>query len=115
MATANPPLASIPLVCVVWDDAHDGQPGEFTKKEISELHHKPALIWSFGLLLLDDETGITLVREITDQTIEAEDTIYRIPGFIPRGMVREVINLGIPRRKSPRKPRKETPSNDETS
>ena len=106
-------LAKIPLVCVVWDDAHGGTPGEFTKSEAKEGPHKASVILTFGLLLLDDEEGITLMSEITDQSEDEESISYRCPNFTPRAMVREVINFGIPKRPIQRKPKKFSPPEGE--
>lgn len=89
-------LALLPLCCVVWDDAHGRVAGEFTVEEVHrELHH-PAVIKTFGLLLLDDDRGVTVVQEITSGA--EEPVTYRNVGFVPRGMVREVILLGQPKR-----------------
>lgn len=101
-------LADLPLVCVLWLDAHDGKEGEYTKAEILKDYHEPAVIRTFGLLLIDDEKGITLVKEITTEEDEEGETTYRGRGFIPRGMVKELISLGIPKR--PRKKTLRTPS-----
>lgn len=89
-------LAALPLCCVIWDDAHGRAGGEYTAEEISRDLHQPAVIKTFGLLLQDDERGVTLVQEITSG--EDETTTYRGVGFVPRGMVREVILLGQPKR-----------------
>jgi hypothetical protein len=101
----NTPLANLPLVCVLWLDAHDGKAGEYTKTEILQDYHKPAIIRTFGLLLIDNEEGVTLVKEITSEDDEEGETTYRGRGFIPRGMVKELVNLGVPKR-----PRRRTPS-----
>jgi hypothetical protein len=89
-------LAGLPLCCVVWDDAHGRAGGEYTAEEIARDLHQPAVIKTFGLLLQDDERGVTVVQEVTSGD---EDTVtYRGVGFVPRGMVREVVHLGVPRR-----------------
>jgi hypothetical protein len=90
-------LSTLPLVCVIWDDAHGRTAGEYTQVEILRDLHHPAAIYTFGLLVADDETGVTVAQEITNPD-EDGDSTYRGLGFVPRGMVKEVINLGIPKR-----------------
>jgi hypothetical protein len=101
-------LTDRPLVCVEWLDAHGSTVGEHTIEEIQRDRHKPAPILTFGLLLIDDEKGITVASEITGTEERDGATTYRGVGFIPRGMVREVIPLGVPKKKKPSKTR--TPS-----
>lgn len=72
---------SPPLVAVLWSDAHGNA---FAVYESHELPHAPALVQSFGLLLKEDETGITLASE----AFEAGS--YRGVTFIPHGMIRSI-------------------------
>ena len=72
-----------PIVAVIWDDAH----GDLNETDDSEIEHDPVPIVSYGLLVKDDEKGITLFSEQTGESS------YRGRGFIPRGMVRDVIQL----------------------
>jgi hypothetical protein len=96
-------LATLPLVCCVWDDAHGQTAGEYTVEEIIRDHHDPAVIRTFGLLVHDDERGVTVAQEITSDG-DGGPT-YRGLGFIPRGMLKELIMLGVPKRPSVRKPK----------
>ncbi len=95
-------LAPLPLCCVVWDDAHGSAGGEFTAEEIERDLHQPAVITSFGLLVCQNERGVTIAQEITSGT-DAEPT-FRGLGFVPAGMLREVVMLGVPRRPRAKKP-----------
>jgi hypothetical protein len=95
-------LATLPLVCVVWLDAHGRTDGEFTAEDIARDHHDPAPIKTFGLLVHVDERGVSIAQEITSEG--TAPATYRGLGFIPRGMVQEIIHLGVPRR--PAKKRK---------
>lgn len=96
------PLASVPLVCCIWLDAHGRTEGEFTAEDIAREFHAAIPIKTFGLLIRDDEHGLTIAQEITSEDEGAPPT-YRGLGFIPRGMVKELIPLDIPTRKRTRK------------
>lgn len=80
-----------PFVCVVWYDAHTLQAGEYTLEEINDTFHKPALIQSYGLLVSDNEKGVTIAQEWTNP--EDSNPTFRTLGFIPRQMVKEVVPL----------------------
>jgi hypothetical protein len=93
-------LSAHHLVCVIWDDAHMTLE-EYNPTEVARDFHKPSVVNCYGLLVKDDEAGISLVaQEEPDGTHP-----YRHIIFIPRGMVREVIDFGVPKRKAVRKPR----------
>jgi len=96
-------LAALPLVCAIWDDAHGRSGGEYTAEEIARDLHQPTKIRTFGLLVHDDDRGVTVAQEITNPD-ESEEPTYRGLGFIPRGMLRELIVLGPPKR--PRRQKK---------
>ena len=87
------------LVAVQWRDAHGSALSEFAEHEIP---HR-AFIWTtYGLLMRDDAEGISLANEVSEG-------LYRGVTFIPREMVSEVIDLGVPirrrtRKKKPAKP-----------
>lgn len=85
------------LVCVVWDDAHGGDFAEYTADEIVRQRHRAARIQTFGLLIQDDEHGITVAQEMTAEPA-GDFSHFRGVNFIPRGMVRDVIPLGRPKR-----------------
>lgn len=81
------------LACVVWDDAHISL-DEYNQGEIERDVHKPCRVNTFGLVVAESEAGITLAMQEG-----AEDGKFRHVNFIPRGMIVEVIDLGIPKRK----------------
>jgi hypothetical protein len=89
-------LSKYHLAAVIWDDAHHSL-DEYTLEEIDRNFHKAARTINYGLLIRDDETGITLTSE------EDEDGDLRHVFFIPRKMIIEVVDLGVPKRKKARK------------
>jgi len=94
------------LVCVLWDDAHMSM-DEFTPDEIGKDFHRAEGVKSFGLLVHDDEKGVTLA---TDEG--ATDGRYRKINFIPRGMITDIIDFGSPRKKTKRVKREKAPKVD---
>lgn len=84
-----------PLVAVVWDDAKATAVVEYDLNEVRTQFHKPARYTTYGLLLVDDQQGVTLASE------EGDDQNLRGLSFIPRQMIVEVVIL--PRRRA-RKP-----------
>lgn len=101
-AKASPSLSSSPLVCVIWDDAHMSL-DEYTQDEITRDMHKPSRVRSFGLMVRHDATGVTLATD------EGEaDQKFRKVNFIPAGMIVEIIDFGLPRRRQTRPSRRRT-------
>ncbi len=90
-------LSKCPLVCVVWYDAHTLQAGEYTLEEIDDSFHEPALIHTYGLLVRDNEKGVTIAQEWTNP--EDSNPTYRTLGFVPKGMIKEVIHLKLAKAK----------------
>lgn len=89
------------LVCVIWKDAHGSAAN--VVYDIDEIPHAPIECESYGLLLKQDEVGVSIASEKVDV-----DT-YRGYSFIPAGML-----VSIKPMKKPRKPRKsKLPLNDE--
>lgn len=82
-----------PLVAVVWDDAKATAVVEYDLNEVRTQFHKAARYTTYGLLLVDDDKGITLASE------EGDDQNLRGLTFIPRAMVVEVVVLGRARAK----------------
>jgi hypothetical protein len=82
-----------PLVAVVWDDAKATAVVEYDLNEVRTQFHKAARYTTYGLLLVDDDKGITLASE------EGDDQNLRGLTFIPRAMVVEVVVLGRQRPK----------------
>src|SRR3990167_1293149 len=95
-----------PLVGVQWDDAR----GDATKV-VSPLDgtlnafHKPSRIITYGLLLRDDELGVTVVAE------DMEDNDFRGPTFILRSLVRKMWVVS----KNPKRGQKVRISHEETA
>ena len=85
------------LVCCLWADAHMSM-DEFTPSEVERDFHQPEMVKTFGLLVQDNSVGITLAMEEG-----LHDGKFRHLMFIPREMVREVIDLGVPKKKSKKK------------
>lgn len=85
-----------PTVVVIWDDAHArNQAVEYTEDEIRSQLHRAEEVISQGLLLHQDEKGVSLYTEST-----GPDSV-RGASFIPAAMIKEVINFGVLKR--PRK------------
>jgi hypothetical protein len=76
-----------PLVAVVWDDAKATAVVEYDLNEVRTQFHKAARFTTYGLMLVDDEKGITLASE------EGDDRNLRGLTFIPRPMIIEVVVL----------------------
>ena len=92
------PLFRHEAVVVVWLDAHArSQAVEYTEDEVINLH-RPEEVITLGLLLKEDQNGVSLYCENT-----GPDAI-RGANFIPAAMIKEIIRLGSVKR--PRKPQK---------
>lgn len=77
------------LVAVVWNDASArNQAVEYTESEVRSQFHQAERVISLGLLLHEDEKGLSLYTEET-----GPDAIRGV-SFIPAPMVVEVIRLG---------------------
>ena len=93
---ANKSMSKFHLVAVSWDDAHHSLE-EYTAKDVELNFHKPARTTNYGLLVKDDDAGITLTSE------EDTDGDLRHVFFIPRKMIIEVVDFGLPKRPRVRK------------
>jgi hypothetical protein len=103
----TPFLSDLPLACVIWLDAKGDALGEHTRESIDREYHQPTPFATFGLLVKQNEAGITLAMEQCPPLVGTE---HRGLAFIPRGMIVEVILLGRPRRPgTPRRGRQPTP------
>lgn len=80
------------LVCVYWLDAHSSATRAFTEENVL---HKTAPMETYGLLIKDDEAGVSIANETYMDDIENVQT-YRGHTFIPRGMVVRVDVLLSP-------------------
>ena len=91
-------LSKYHLAAVIWDDAHHSL-DEYSKEDLDNQFHKAAREINYGLLVRNDERGTTLACE------EGADGNFRHVFFIPKEMIREVIDLGPPKRKQIRVPK----------
>ena len=66
------------MACIRWSDAHGNA---MTTYEAHEVPHAPALVDTFGIIIRQDEIGITIASEVF------EAGSFRGVTFIPRGMV----------------------------
>jgi hypothetical protein len=73
------------VVCVTWTDAHGNA---FAIYEQHELPHAPAIVKTYGVLLREDEAGVSLANEVF------EGGNFRGVTFIPRGMIKEMVDVG---------------------
>ncbi len=75
------------FVAVRWADAHSS--GSVTEYSEHELPHRSALYTTYGFLLRQDDTGLTLATEHSDEHT------YRGVSFIPAAMVVEIRPLAL--------------------
>ena len=71
------------LVGVRWADARGESTKVLDEGSLTSFHN-PVHITTYGLLLVDDDIGITVATE------DCEDGDWRGPTFIPRSLVKEV-------------------------
>lgn len=108
LPAATPPakraaLSNYHLVAVVWDDAW-GNDGQMTLHEIESRQAHPERFTTFGLRIKEAEEGIVIASEVE------ENGAFRHVNFVPKGMIVEIIDLGVPRRKPVKAPRARRPS-----
>ena len=86
------------LVRVTWADAHGSAAN--VAYELEEIPHAPVQVDSVGVLLKDDDIGVSIASEVCDKSI------YRGYSFIPRAMVIQVapIKSSRSRKVAPRAP-----------
>lgn len=81
------------LVCVHWLDADASSPTDAYHDDEIDAVHKTTPVESYGLLLRDNNTGVTLMTEF----YEGEKHTFRGRTFIPREMIVKVeLLLPIP-------------------
>ena len=83
-----------PLVSLKWMDAHGTATNTY---EVHELPHKALEITTYGLLLRDDEGGVSIASE------DCGGGCYRGVTFVPRSLVVEIKPIK-PARKKPAGP-----------
>lgn len=89
------PKFRYPAAVISWLDAHARpQAVEYEESEVIQ-QHRPEECQILGLVIKDDETGISLFTEQTGPTS------VRGLSFIPRAMIKDVIYVNLtPQRKS---------------
>ena len=81
-----------PAVVVLWNDAHArNQAVEYTEDEVRHVH-RPEPCRTLGLLIQEDEKGVSLYTE------ETGADVVRGANFIPAALIQEVIRLGMLKR-----------------
>jgi hypothetical protein len=95
---------SMRLVLVEWDDAWQDT-DNFASAHGIEQTHKPLQVETLGWVILDDETGVSVVNEQN-----AEGSEFRGRTFIPRQMVRKVTDFTLARRRVKVSPSPELPA-----
>lgn len=78
MAYTGRQMSNYPLVRVVWLDAHGSAVSSYS---IDEIPHAAIKVETYGLLLKQDEVGISIASEICD------NDVYRGYSFVPAGML----------------------------
>lgn len=82
-----------PLVCVLWEDAFDGENGW---TEIKEYQPEPAMVVTVGYLWPDCLKGyVTVVNSYFPDEVDDMSTVG-MPVHIPSGMVRQVVLIEQP-------------------
>lgn len=82
------------LVRVLWNDAHGSAAN--VVYDIDEIPHAPIECTSYGILLKDDEVGVSIASEQVDV-----DT-YRGYSFVPRGMLVKLEPIKKSRKRKPK-------------
>jgi hypothetical protein len=70
------------LSCVSWTDAHGNA---LTTFEAHEVPHAPVVVRTFGVIVKQDDVGITIASE------QFETGSFRGVTFVPRGMILDVV------------------------
>jgi hypothetical protein len=83
-------LSTHRLVMIEWDDACIIPTVEYALAELDQIH-APRRFRLFGLLLKSDEAGVTVAGE------EGTSGGVRTLSFVPKQMIKRVIDLGQPR------------------
>ena len=83
-------MSKPPLIALRWMDAHATATSLY---EIHELPHRAAEIVTYGLLLRDDEHGISIASE------DAGAGTYRGITLVPRQLILHMKHLQRPRKR----------------
>lgn len=87
-------MASLPLVQVIWDDAHADASESLTRDDVL-LKHRAAVFQTVGWLLREDEKGISVANE---RCMDEGDEVYRGRTFVPKSLIRSIVPLIKPRK-----------------
>jgi hypothetical protein len=77
-------MQELPLVALRWKDAHGTATAAYS---LHEIPHEAIEITSYGLLLRQDDIGVSVASE------ECKDGTYRGVTFVPKELILEVRNL----------------------
>lgn len=102
------PLHKKALVCVHWSDADASAPTEAFYEE--EIKHRTTPMETYGLLMKQNEEGITLMTEFYRE--DDGRGVYRGRTFVPAPLIHRVEVLASPWSAKPRKPRLKPPTPD---
>ena len=75
------------LVRIDWDDTIEHQTGWYEQEDIKDLE-SPPLVWSFGLILKEEEDSVTVVAD----WIPSSKTFGR-GTTVPRGMIKKITEI----------------------
>lgn len=81
---------TLPLVAVVWNDAHASSAELIDQASIVE-SHKPKEVITLGWLMREDEAGVSVCAEYV------AELGYRGHTFVPRSLVKQIIILKKPK------------------
>jgi len=76
-------MTAKPLVGVLWDDVR-GDSTKVIDEDNLEAFHSPLHVITYGLLLVDDDKGVTVATE------DCGNGEWRGPTFVLRELIREV-------------------------
>ena len=83
------PKFRYPAAVIIWNDAHArNQAIEYEETEVAQ-QHRPEECQILGLVIRDDETGISLYSE------ETGPSAVRGLSFIPRAMLKQVTYVNL--------------------
>jgi hypothetical protein len=92
---AKRPYFRYPAAIIIWNDAHArNQAVEYEESELIQ-QHRPEECKTLGLVVTDDEAGITIYNEQTGPSS------VRGVSFIPKAMLKSVTYVNLtPRKKA---------------
>jgi len=75
------------FVRIDWEDTIEHQTGWYEQEDIKDLD-PPPLVWSFGLILKEEEESITVVADWIPKTKS-----FGRGTTVPRGMIKKITTL----------------------